>query len=427
VFTNKTRKQLFKNFLSLLTIQTATYILPLITIPYLLRVLGPTKIGLIAFSQAIIEYFQILVDYGFSLSATREISINRDDKNKVSEIFSSVMIIKFVLFLLSLIIMSIIVFSFAKFRQNWLIYYFTVAVVLGQTLFPIWFFQGIEKMKYITFLNVISKIIYVIFIFIIVKKSSDYLYVPLISGISYIIAGILALWIVLTKFGVSFKIVSLEKLKIQLKDGWHIFVSQISITLLSNTNIFVLGLFTNNTIVGYYSVADKLIRAMIDFQIPIINSIYPYMAKLIKDDINKAISFIKKLLVYGTLVYFIFSIVFWLISGELITALFGANYSNSVIIFNILLIVPLAIFIDNIYGTQLLINLGHSDRFSKVLFIGGITNLILCPILTYFFSYIGTAVSWALVELAILYIMYLSTTKYVPELNLKHIFVISIS
>ena len=91
--------------------------------------------------------------------------------------------------------MSIIVFSFKKFKQDWLIYYLDFGMVLGQTLFPICFFQGMERMKYITFLNVFAKLIFTIAIFIFVKRSSDYLYVPLLNSLGFILAGILALFL----------------------------------------------------------------------------------------------------------------------------------------------------------------------------------------------------------------------------------------
>jgi PST family polysaccharide transporter len=419
---NETRKRLFENFLSLSVLQAASYILPLITIPYLVRILGPEKFGLIAFSQAFVGYFRILTDYGFNLSATREISINRDDKNKVSEIFSSVMIIKFSLLLISLVLMSVVVFSFEKFRQDWLIYYFTFGIVAGQTLFPVWLFQGMERMKYIAFLNILSRLVFTVAIFVLIRHASDYLYVPLLNSLGAIIAGLLAMWVVFRDFKVEVKIPKLEKLKIRLKDGWYLFISQINIALFNNTNIVILGLLTNNTIVGYYSSAEKLIRAIMSIQIPVINSIYPYMAKSIKDNISKATDFAKRLLTHGTLIGLIIIILCWLLSKKLIFIIFGSNYVHSIIIFDIMLIIPLTVFINNIYGTQFLINLGYGNKFSKVLFISGILNLILCSALTYFFSYIGTAVSWVLTELVVLYGMYFYTVKYIPALKLKYIF-----
>ena len=222
---NSDYKRLFENFISLSILQGLNYILPLVTFPYLVRVLGVEKFGLLSFATATIAYFQILTDYGFNLSATREVAIYRDNKEKLQEIFSSVMIIKFGLLLVSLILLSIVVFSFNKFRQDWLVYYLSFGMVLGQVLFPVWFFQGMERMGYITVLNVVAKGIFTIAIFVFVKSQSDYWKVPLLNSIGFVIAGFIG-------FNYSKKITKIKfirpnwsNVKESLRNGFPLFLS----------------------------------------------------------------------------------------------------------------------------------------------------------------------------------------------------------
>ena len=178
----KDKKILLSNFFSLTLLQVFTYLLPLITLPYLVRVLGTEKFGLVMFAQAFILFFSILVDYGFNLSATREISLHRDYKKKLTEIFSSVMTIKFILLAISFVALSIILVLFKKFSNDVDLYYLTFLWIIGHAIFPIWYFQGLEKMKYITIINIISRLIFTIAIFIFIKHESNYILVPIINA-----------------------------------------------------------------------------------------------------------------------------------------------------------------------------------------------------------------------------------------------------
>ena len=148
------RKTVLHNFASLSVLQAITYLLPVLILPYLFRVIGPEKFGLIAFAQAFVQYFMILTDYGFSISATKEISLCQHDRAEISKVFSSVMMVKIALAVVSLILLGCIVYFVPKFRDDWMVYVLSFGAVLGNTLFPVWFFQGTEKMRYIADLNI---------------------------------------------------------------------------------------------------------------------------------------------------------------------------------------------------------------------------------------------------------------------------------
>jgi PST family polysaccharide transporter len=400
------KKRLLSNFFSLSVLQGANYILPLITFPYLVRVLGVEYFGLLAFASATIAYFNILTDYGFNLTATREISIHRANKEKIIEIFSSVMTIKIILMFVSFLLLTILVFSFERFSKDWLIYFLTFGTIIGQVLFPVWFFQGMEKMKYITYLNILSKSIFTVAIFVFVHKASDFYVVPILNSFGFIIAGVWSLFIIKRDFGIKFIFQRLDVLKYHLKDGWHVFISQLNISLFSSSNIIILGIFTNNVAVGYYSVAEKIMRALAMMQAPITGAIFPHISNLIKNNKAKAVSELKKIIKIGTIAYIILFLIVIIFTKEIILLLFSSKALNSVIILKIIAIVPLTIFLNNIFGTQIMLNTGKSKQFSKVLFIGAIINIILCSILSYYFSYIGTAISLLIVEIFIMFGMF---------------------
>ncbi|HIP27439.1 MAG TPA: flippase, partial [Flavobacteriaceae bacterium] len=288
-------KRLKSNFLALSFLQATNYLLPLITLPYLIQVLGIEYFGLLAFATAVIAYFAILTDYGFNLTATKEISLHREDKNKIIEIYSSVMSIKFILLIISFLILCTLVFTFQRLAEHWEIYLLTFGSVLGQVLFPIWVFQGMEKMKYITYLNIVSKLIFTIAIFVFVQQQSDVYLVPLFFSLGSIIAGLLSLYLIKQDFNIKFQLQKQETLKFYLIDGWHVFLSRFYVSLYTTTNVLLLGLFTNNLAVGYYSIVERIVLAIGGMFQPLNQTIYPYLVKKQKECFTTFVQFLKKI------------------------------------------------------------------------------------------------------------------------------------
>lgn len=338
--------------------------------PYLVKVLGAKTFGLVMFAQSFINYFNILVDYGFNLSATLDISKHRDDRSKLTEIFSCVMIIKALFIVVSFLILSIILFYFEKFRGDWRLYYLTFLIVIGQALFPVWYFQGIEKMKYITIVNVSSKLFFTIMIFVLVQSMDDYLYVPLLNGLGIIIGSIASLWIISKRLGQDFKLYSFDKLKSTFKNSSHFFLSRVSVSIYTSSNVFVLGLFTNNTIVGYYSVAEKLYSALQSALQPLNQALYPYIAK------QRNTVLFKKIFKIALLFNFIGVIVLSVYGQSIFHILFGKTIgTESLKVFNILLIALLVVTPSILLGYPFLAALGFPKYANLSVVIGSIFHI----------------------------------------------------
>jgi PST family polysaccharide transporter len=372
------RKRLLSNFVSLTLLQGTNYILPLVTFPYLVRVLGVEYFGLLAFSTATVTYFGILTDYGFNLTATREISIHREEPEKVTEIFSSVMIIKFFLMLISFLLLLLLVFTFDKFAMHKEIYLLSFGIVVGQVIFPIWLFQGMERMQYITYLNILSKAIFTVAIFLFVKEQEDYYLVPLLTSLGAIIAGIWSLVLVKKRFGVTFKWQSTQRLKYYLVEGWHIFLSRIYVSLYTTTNVMLLGFFTSNTVVGYYAIAEKIVVAIGGLFDPANRTIYPYLAKKYKEHFSYFVNFIKKVSFIYFAVASLFVLIAYYFKDTIILLVSGSHNKEISILLGIFLLRILTLPFGALFSNSLII-MQEKRAFMRVMNYTVILNFLLVP------------------------------------------------
>ena len=406
-------KQLKSNFLALTVLQAANYLLPLITFPYLVKTLGIEYFGLLAFATAIIAYFGIITDYGFNLTATKEISIHREDKEKVIEIFSAVMSIKLMLMLVSFLLLSILVFSFQHFSKEWLVYLLTFGTILGQFLFPVWFFQGMEKMKYITYLNLISKSLFTIAIFVFIQEKSDYYLVPLFISSGAIIAGSISLYVIYKYFNISFKIQSKETIKYYLVDGWHVFLSRFYVSLYTTTNIILLGLFTNNMVVGYYSIAEKIVLAFGGLFEPLNQTLYPYLARKYKENFGLFVSILKK----ASLIFLAIALLLLLLSEYFkneIILLVNGSYNNEISLLLSIFLIRILIFPFGALLSNALIIMQRKKEFMKVMNYTVFLDLLLVFPAIYYFDALGLIVAFVTVLL-----MHVALLVYYVNQSLK--------
>ena len=392
------KRRLLENIFSLSVLQIANYILPLITLPYLVRVLGAEKFGLISFAGAFIQYFVVLTEYGFGLSGTRQVSINRYNQQKLSLIISSIFFLKVIFLMFSALVLAGLLFYIPKFRVDWLVYVITFGIVLENVVFPVWFYQGVEDMKYITIRNLGAKIFFTIMLFICVRESDDYLYVPLLNSMGMIVAGLFGLIPLFTKYKISFKKPTYKECIEQIQEAWHLFTSRLFINIYTTSNTVILGLFASNEIVGYYSAALKLYNAIQSMTLPVATTLFPYFAKKINDDRENAILQFRKLFRYTLSFTFLISCLLFLFSPFIVQVLLGKNYEKSILILRILSGVIFFGWNNYTLGIQGLVNFGYKEIFSKYVILAGIFHMIVILITTKAFGYLSVPIVWFFTE-----------------------------
>jgi len=362
-------KNLIQNFSYLSILQIFNILIPFLTYPYLIRILGKETYGLVVYAQVIVSYLLILVSFGFDTYAVKEVSINRDKKGKLSEIFSSVFILKSMIFFLSLIILGTLLFFIPEAKGHHLLFWLSMWVCLNDVLFPTWFFQGMEKMKYITILTLISKSVFLAFIFILIKGPEDYLMVPLLYGVGAIISGIIASYIIFRKENLTLFIPKIEVIYKYFHESIDFFISYFLVKIFVSSNKFVIGTFLGLTELAYYDLADKII-ALFRMPMDIVRvSIYPIVAK------TKNILIVKKTTILMS-IYAVLAVIILNIFAPLIVRLLGGT--DMLPCLNILRIYSIIIMTSNLsnyYITVGLWSFGYVKVFRNMMIISSVLYL----------------------------------------------------
>jgi PST family polysaccharide transporter len=411
----KERKVVLNNFASLTVLQAITYILPVVILPYLFQVLGPEKFGLIAFAQAFVQYFMILTDYGFGISATKEISLCQDQPAKVKRIFSAVMAVKIGLASLSMLALCIILYFIPKFRNDWMIYVLSFGAVIGNSIFPVWFFQGTEKMKHIADVNIAGGIILAVCILLFVKGPQDYLIVPIINSSVLLGTGITGQYIVFRRFGISYKFPGYKNLRQQLEAGWNIFTSNVAINAYTTTRIFAIGLLTNNTITGFYSIAEKIANVFQTFPLaPFTQALFPRLSKIYLKNKTKAVKLMQRLQQISMLIALIGLPIISIFAHLVVKAVCAGDYPETVLSLR-LLIIGVFFVCSNAFRVQFLLVCGRTQVYSRIHIMMAMVGLPLIFLLITAYSYVGAAIATVIIEAGIFIFTYFTVKNVISK------------
>jgi len=379
------RKVLIQNFSYLALLQVAGYIFPLITIPYLARVIGVDGFGKIAFASAIMIWFQTIADWGFNYTATRDVAKNRDDKEKVSEIFSNVLWARCLLVLLSFALLLITILIIPKFRENQAVILVTFLLVPGHIMFPDWFFQAMEKMKFITILNILSKLLFTIAVFIFVKDKSDYILQPLFTSLGYVLSGSIAMYYILVRWGIKIKHPSIKEILITIKSSTDVFINNIMPNFFNSFSTILLGFFAGSFSNGILEAGNKFVLTLQQFMKILSRTFFPFLTRKIEKH-----NTYKQITIYISIG---FSVFLFLFAPILIKLFYTHEFYSAIIVLRIMSFSIFFSSLSNIYGTNYMIIKGHEKQLRNVTFVSSIIGFCISFPLIYFYDFIGAAIT----------------------------------
>ncbi|MBI0556529.1 flippase [Pectobacterium parmentieri] len=392
---------IMRNISSLIGIQGMNFLIPLITLPYLVRVLEPSGYGVFGFATAVIQYFCIFTDYGFNLSATQKASVTRYDKKNISQLFWAVMVCKILLCISGFLFLFALVNLVDQFREIKLVLYSSYGLVVGNLLFPIWLFQGKEFMGWIAISNIAARLISIPLIFIFVIHKNDAWLAGMINGFSAILAGLISLFIVYRKKWIYWSLPQFSQIIREFKDGWHVFISTAAISLYTTSTTVILGFIAGPISVGYFVAADKIRQAIQGLISPVSQAFYPRVNKLMSENKKLAFSLIRHLLLFLGGGALLTSLLLYFSAEELIKLIYGESYQYSIDVLKILACTPFIVALSNIFGVQTLLVLGKKKTFSCILVMAGIVSILTLLPLSIYFQQNGAAFSVVMTEFTV--------------------------
>ena len=388
----------YTNFLYLIIIRGTNFVFPyLLSTPYLARTLGEGKFGKIAFTVGFMAFFMALVEYGFNLTAVRDLTIHKDNPQKINEIYNTVFASKLVLFIISFLVALVIIFSFKFFRDDYLLYVSSLLLVLGQALLPVWFFQGINNLKPVAIINLIINIAVFGTVFLVVKKTDDYLLVNIIQGLGWILASFACMIIAKNSYNLDFCITKWKVIWSSLRASFGIFLTNFLHFSFLSANLLMVGLFVEGKALDEYSYSDKIYMMLRTFAGIIYVVVYPKVNSLFLSSPEKINSFLLKISVLIGISFFSCSSFVFIFASEILLLLSGQNTANAILLLRTIAFAPFLYAMSVPISQKMLIS-NYEKELSVILCFTILFNLCINLILLPLHHELGGAISLLLTE-----------------------------
>lgn len=396
------RNRVVQNFIYLSMAKGINLVVPVLITPFLIKTVGLESFGKVALMQAICAFFTVFCNYAFELSAVREISINKENKNQINFIITEVYFVRSILLLISFPLFICVSLFFFPWHGETLLIICSYCIVIGNAYLPDWFFQGMQDMKYIGITNGISKFAFIILVVILVRKPTDYFLSNFLFGISNLFVSGIGLIVIKNKFKVKKISYFKHNFKVALLKNRYLVQSNLLVAIYGYSGTLILGFFTDSKTVGVYSALERIIFILKSTVSIIAQTLYPKVCHF-SDSLKEMKNYYKRTLPYYGLPYIILCF-FVIIFAPTIQQVFHIYNEKLVLYLRIFSISAILEIILMPYAYMLLAMKRNVDIF-KTSLISTLISTILGIILVYYLGILGTILTFIFTQIA-LYALY---------------------
>ncbi|WP_229374806.1 flippase [Fibrella rubiginis] len=393
-------RKLSVNIASLVSVQVANYLLPLLTVPYVSRLIGPERLGLLNISLGYNHYFVLLISFGFDLSVVRLVAIHRQDTVYISRLFSEVITAKFILFFVSIGLFAGLAVWLPAFREHLWLNMVTCLYCLGTVLFPQWLYQGMEDLSRMALFNLIGKTIFTVGVLFLIRTADDYAYQNLAMSSGHVIVGLISLTMAMHRYQLVYRLPNWGALYKRYKEGITLFFSTVVVTLYSSSHILLLSFVSTAYAAGVFSAASKLealIRTFISLALN--QALFPVIAKAFGEDTERGLTMVRRIgpiLLVGTV---LISLCILVTAPLLIKIMYGNKFTDSVVVLRIISILPILLSLNSLMGMHTLLNLRMDRAYFSLTAGVSVVGCGLAYLATSRYGAIGASSAWVATEL----------------------------
>ncbi|ERM82161.1 hypothetical protein P872_08300 [Rhodonellum psychrophilum GCM71 = DSM 17998] len=354
-FSHLIRNKSIQNFAFLVTIQASNILISLISMPLLIQSIGVDQFGLVNLALSVIILANIVVDYGYSLSAPRAVALQSNDKEALSHIFSNIISSKMLLASLTSVVILISVFVFNLFQGYQTILILSMLILFSEAALPLWFFQGLEKMKLVSITNIFSKLLFLMGIVLFIQSPEQSKWVNFIFGGSALVINLCLLLYIHYELEIKLFKPRLKALVISFKENIFLFLSNLTSHFSVNGGLIILSFFSNAETLGMFSLAEKISFVLRMFPALVIQSIYPNASKLYQNDRPGFYRYLRKIYYTAIILSVIISMMTFLLAPFIVKVMTKQYLEESILYLKILSFIPFVACLNILNITILLV------------------------------------------------------------------------